>query len=202
MKFLKTMLAAVALVAATPAAWAEGKIAIGPQGGLTFPNYDVSGASPASQYGNKDGWLAGLFVEFGVWTITLRPEVNYVVRKYTVTSVAEVKGHYLEVPVLLKLNPLSDFVVSPFIVVGPQWAKRIRSEVSTAGTTTFYRDTADDWDLSGVAGLGIEFNISENIGLNVQGRYIHGFRDIDTSATEIRTRAFYALAGLSIQDAF
>ncbi len=202
MKFWKIFFGLALVSAAAPSAWAEGKIAIGPQGGLTFPDYHVKNTSPAAQYGNKDGWLAGLFVEFGVWTITLRPEINYVVKSYTVGNSVEVKNHSFEVPVLLKINPLSDFVVSPFLVLGPQWTYNRKSEVTVSGTTTSFRNTADDWDLAGVAGLGIEFNISEKIGLNLQGRYSYGFRDIDTSATEIRVRSFYALAGLSFQDAF
>ncbi len=164
MKFWKIFFGLALVSAAAPSAWAEGKIAIGPQGGLTFPDYHVKNTSPAAQYGNKDGWLAGLFVEFGVWTITLRPEINYVVKSYTVGNSVEVKNH---------------FVVSPFLVLGPQWTYNRKSEVTVSGTTTSFRNTADDWDLAGVAGLGIEFNISEKIGLNLQGRYSYGFRHRD-----------------------
>ena len=182
--------------------YGEGKVAMGVQGGLTFPEFNFKNTSPSSQYSNSDGWLGGVFGEFGIWTITLRPELNYVVKPYTVANIAKVKNHSIEIPVLVKVNPLSGFIVSPFFLVGPQWSKQIRSEVTTLGSTTTFSDTANRWDLAGLVGVGLEFNVAENIALNLQGRYALGFRDIDSSAIEMKTRSFYALAGISVQDAF
>ncbi|MGZ3700513.1 MAG: porin family protein, partial [Bdellovibrionota bacterium] len=153
-------------------------------------------------YGNKSGWLGGVFVEFGLWSITLRPELNYVTKGYTVANVAEVKNHYLEVPVLLKINPLAGMVVSPFLVVGPQWSRQVSESVTPVAGTTTYSNTVTDWDLSGVAGLGVDINFSEHIALQLQGRYSYGFRDVDTSTTEVKTRDFYTIAGLAIQSPF
>ncbi|HEY8278284.1 MAG TPA: outer membrane beta-barrel protein [Bdellovibrionota bacterium] len=203
MNKIRIFLAAILLAGiGTSSAWAEGKIAIGVQGGITLPDFYVKNATFPGTYGNRDGWLAGMFLEFGVWSITLRPELNYVIKGYSVANTADVTNRYLEVPVLLKINPLSDSVISPFLLLGPQWSKHLGSKVETRAGAAAYTNTVTDWDLSGIAGLGIELNISEHVGLNIQGRYSYGFRDVDSSATEIRTRGFYALAGLSIQDAF
>jgi hypothetical protein len=182
--------------------YGEGKVAVGVQGGLTFPEFNFKNTSPSSQYGNSDGWLGGVFGEFGIWTITLRPELNYVVKPYTVANIAKVRNHSIEIPVLVKINPLSGFIVSPFLLVGPQWSKQIRSDVTVLGSTRSFNDTADRWDIAGLVGVGLEFNVSEDIALNFQGRYALGFRDIDSSSAEVKTRAFYALAGLSVQNAF
>lgn len=198
----KWLFATLALGLAPANGHADGKVALGAQGGLTFPDFNVKNSTIGGLYDNKNGWLAGLYLEFGVWALTLRPELNYVTKGYTLANTAEVRNRYLEVPVLLKINPLSAAPISPFIVLGPQWSRHVSSDVTLLGTTTSFSNTVDDWDLAGVAGLGLEFNISENIGFNFQGRYSYGFRDVDTSTTEIRTRGFYALAGLSIQDAF
>jgi opacity protein-like surface antigen len=202
MKQIRTVALVVALLANSVSAFAEGKIAVGAQGGLTFSNYKFKNTSATTQYGNKDGWLGGIFAEFGLGTITLRPEVNYVSKPYTVANVAEVKSRYLEIPVLVKINPFSDSIVSPFILAGPQWSKRLSTDVETVAGTTTYDNTADGWDASVLAGLGVEFNILANVAFSLQGRYAYGFRDIDSSSLEVKTRGFYALAGLSLQNAF
>ena len=197
MKSLRSLVLSMAILSVPVSALAGAKIALGVQGGLTFPNYQFKNTSPAAQYGNKDGWLGGFFGEIGFSSLTLRPELNYVTKTYTVAGIADVKNHYLEIPVFLKFNPLGDFVVSPFVLVGPQWSKQIRTEVTTVGSTTTFTNTADDWDLAAVAGLGVEFNILPIVVFSVQGRYAYGFRDIDRSSVEMKTRAFYALAGLA-----
>lgn len=67
------------------------------------------------------------------------------------------------------------------------------------GTTTTYTNREDGWDIAGVAGAGVEFNVAESISLQLQGRYNFGFRDLDKSSAEIHSRGIYALAGLGIQ---
>jgi outer membrane protein W len=173
-----------------------GRFALGPQGGIVFPNWSFKNTTVNTE--NDNGYMAGLFLEMGVWALTLRPEVNYVEKGYTVTNVAEVKHRYLEIPVLLKFNPFDASVVSPFILIGPSWSKHL-SEKTTAinGASATYTDHADKWDLAGVAGAGIEFNLSEHVGLQLQARYNFGFRDLDSSATEIRSRGLYGMGGLA-----
>lgn len=198
MKTLNIIFLAASLCASSQVANAEGKFSLGVQGGLTFPDYRFKNTSPAAQYNNKDGWLVGAFAEMGVWSVTLRPEINYVTKPYSVGSDVEVKNHYIEVPLLLKFNPFGDFVVSPFFLLGPQWSKQIDSEVSTSAGSTTFQNTVDGWDIAAVAGAGVEFNVTDKVGINVQGRYAYGFRDIDGSAIEAKPRAFYLLGGLSI----
>jgi hypothetical protein len=204
MKFGKIVAVFVAAATLIPAAArAEGKIAIGPQGGLTFPDFHVKDQTLASTYSNKNGWAAGVFAEFGVWAITLRPEANFVTKGYTVANVGTVKNQYVEIPVLLKFNPFGEFGVSPFIVVGPQWSKKIGETDNFVNGVTSYNNTVTDWDISGVAGLGFDFNFSKHLALELQGRYSYGFRNVNTSsASNIYMRGFYLLGGLSIQDAF
>lgn len=199
----------VALAAFTPTAQAvdnvsggDGKFAFGLQGGATFPDFRVTNNTVSNAFDGKTGWLAGAYLEFGVWTITLRPEFNYVQKGYTVANLAEVKNRYLEIPVLLKFNPIAAAGFSPFIVLGPQWSKRISSSTSAIGASTTFSDTTDTWDIAAVGGLGVEFNFSENVAFNIQGRYNYGFRDQDTGVGSIKSRGFYALAGLTFENAF
>ena len=205
MKVFKFIPVALVLLLSPLAARAEGKVAIGAQGGLTFPDFHVKdNATAAALYDNKNGWLGGLYLEFGVWSITLRPEVNYVEKGYTVAGLTEVKNRYIEVPVLVKINPIADAVISPFLVLGPQWSTQVSEKISPvgAGVSTSYTNNITNWDISAVAGLGLEVNISEHVGFNVQGRYSYGFRDVDASAIDMRNRTIYALVGLTFQGAF
>lgn len=206
MKILKVamMIAAVVGIAGTAQAadGGDGKVAIGLQGGLNFPMNSYTKGTGGVNFDDKSGWLGGVYGEFGVWSVTLRPEVNYVSRNFKVGNLIEVDNRYIEIPLLVKFNPFGSAPFSPFILLGPKWSTQVSTEVKTAIGSASYTNTADDWDIAGVAGLGFEFNVSENIALGVQGRYNLGFRDIDTSANEIKLRSFDVLAGLTFQGAF
>ena len=103
MKIGKSVALAISILVSPVLAHAEGKFAIGPQGGLTFPDFHVKDSTVAGTYSNKNGWVGGIFLEFGIWSITLRPEINYVTKGYSITNVGDVSNHYLEVPVLLRV---------------------------------------------------------------------------------------------------
>jgi len=181
----------------------DGKVAVGLQGGITIPDFKVSNSSISNTWERKDGWIGGIFFEFGIWTITVRPEVNYVRKGYTIARVTEVKNDYVQLAALLKFNPFGAGVFSPYILLGPQWSKQVKTEVTpAAGSTVVFNNTADNWDIAAVGGLGFEFNVSEYIALGLQGRYVFGFRDIDTSTTEVKQRDFEALANITFQNAF
>jgi outer membrane protein W len=200
---MKAMILAVALGFAAlggAAQAADGKIGFGLQGGAVFTDFSRSNTPVGVNYENRTGYMGGAFVEFGLWTITLRPEANYVVTKYNVGTLAEIKNKYLEIPLLLKINPFADSVVSPFIVLGPSWSKHLGTDVSVLGTTATFNNTNDDDFWSGVAGVGVEFNVAENIGLSFQGRYNFGLSDTDTSTQEVKARSIYGMAGITIQN--
>lgn len=201
MKLLKAAALTITLALGAQSAMADegdGKMAVGVQGGLVFSDYSVSNAPFGRNYDGDNGKLGGVFFEFGVWTVTLRPEVNYVEKGYTIANTVEVTDKYVEIPVLLKVNPFGDFVVSPFLLVGPSWSKHIGSDVKLLGSTTSFSSSSDDWDIAGVAGAGVEFNVAENVAINVQGRYNFGFRDLDSSTAQLKSRGIYGLGGVSL----
>jgi opacity protein-like surface antigen len=208
MKIFSAAILSLALLAPGLAKAAEvnatdGKVAFGLQGGLLFPKYNVSGSTLSNTWDRKDGWKAGVFFEFGIWTVTLRPEVSYARKGYTVGSFADVTSDNLQLAALLKFSPFGDGVFSPFILLGPQWSKQFSADTTRrAGSTALYVNTADTWDIAAVGGLGFEFNVSEHVALGLQGRYVYGFRDIDASTTEVKQREVEALANLTFQNAF
>jgi hypothetical protein len=201
MKILTSLVIAASLVFASPLARADdgdsGKVAFGPQGGWVWPNFKVD--SPNVTTRNFDGFLGGVFVEVGIWALTLRPEINYVEKGYEISNVAKITHKYIEIPALLKFNPLNYVGISPFIVVGPSWSKHIGSKVELLGNTTSYSDNANRWDLAGVGGLGVDFNLGPNFGISAQARYNFGVRDLDDSSSDVKSRGLYGLVGLSFQ---
>lgn len=208
MKILSVMLLGLALTLpgaarAEEVSSTDGKVAFGLQGGILMPKYDVSYSSISNTWERKDGWKAGIFFEFGIWTVTLRPELSFARKGYTVGTVSDVENDNIQLAALLKFSPFGDGVFSPFILFGPQWSKQVSAKTtSRAGATTLYVNTSDNWDIAAVGGVGFEFNISEFIALGLQGRYVYGFRDIDKSAVEVKQRDFEALANLTFQNAF
>ncbi len=212
MRFYRTLKLGMALafssVLATTAAAEEanalsGKFALGLQGGLTFADFDQKNTGVGTGFSSKTGWMGGLFLEFGLWTITLRPEVNYVRKKYDIGSSAEMETNRLELNALLKLSPFGPMIISPFILIGPQWSNHLDTKVNNrSGFTVAGVSTAEEWDLAGVAGLGLDINVAESIALGAQGRYILGFRDLHDGGANLKTRDVQALATITFQDAF
>ena len=208
MKSLKILGAALAVALTSTAAMAEtageGKIAFGAQGGVVFTNFKTNGAPSGQTFDNVNGFLGGAFLEFGAFAITLRPEINYVRTGSDISvggvKVAGYKNNYLEIPLLVKINPFGKSVVSPFIVVGPSWSKHLStsSEVLGANLPNINYEGRNFW--SGVAGVGVEFNIADNIAMNVQGRYNFGLSNQSNNDTEVKSRSIYGIAGISIQN--
>jgi hypothetical protein len=208
MRSMKAVFAAIAIGTGAPALAEDanptaGKIAMGLQGGLTFAEFHERNTGAGYAFDGKTGWMGGIFMEFGLWTITLRPEVNYVEKKYSVGNLADVKTNRLELNALLKFNPLGPGLISPFLLLGPQWSNHLETTISNrAGATVATLNTGNNWDLAAVGGLGIDFNLAESIALGAQGRYVFGFRDLDDSTVELKTRDVQALLSLTFQDAF
>ena len=201
MKFGKIAAVAMVLALSPLAARADNsKFAVGPQGGLTFPNFHAASNSPTfgSAYSNKTGWLGGVFFEFGVWSVVLRPEANYVQKSFSVADV-KVNNHYVEIPLLVKFNPFGDFAISPFIVLGPQWSKQVGDSVTSGSTTVFNNTTSSSWDVSAVGGVGFDVNFSDHLAFELQGRYSYGFHDVSNNSANVKMRDFYTIAGLSFQ---
>lgn len=208
MKVIKSLLFVSAVAMGAPAFAEEanptsGKFAFGLQGGPTFAKYYERNTGAGTAFDSKTGWMGGIFFEFGIWTMTLRPEANYVKKEYGVGALADVSVERLELNALLKFNPLGPGAISPFLLIGPQWSKHMKTNVSSrSGTTVATVRAGDEWDLAGVGAAGIDFNLSESFAIGAQGRYVFGFRDLDNSTAELKTRDVQALLSLTFQDAF
>jgi len=105
-------------------------------------------------------------------------------------------GVYTKIRLMENPNP-----VKPFILLGGGTARELSTAaITTNGQTTETTDVSaqtNDWDFAFVGGLGIQFEISENVDLGVEARYLLGLTDgsVDTS-TVAKNRTFYIGASL------
>ncbi|RZA08857.1 MAG: PorT family protein [Proteobacteria bacterium] len=204
-KILAIAAVAITGTSAMAADGSDGKIAFGGQGGVVFSNFKNDGTPNNQTFENVNGFVGGAFMEFGTFGITLRPEINYVRTgaDYSVsgTKVAGYRNNYLEIPLLVKINPFAKSAVSPFILVGPSWSKHLSTTTDSvigAGPSINYQDQ-NFW--SGVAGVGVEFNLGENVAMNVQARYNFGLSNQSSSDNvDVKSRSIYGIAGISFQN--
>ncbi len=174
---------------------AAAQVRYGAKAGVTFATID---APEQPDYELRFGLAAGGFV---VWPIGSRfafqPEVLFNQKGAKIDSdlvEASIRFDYLEVPLLARYNLTSS--AQPFFLVGgPSLAFRLHAEASALlGEESESIDITDDteeldWGL--VVGAGKEFSR-----FSVEGRYTHGFKDVDPDGANIKNRAITVLAGV------
>ncbi|NBX82254.1 hypothetical protein EBQ90_04090 [bacterium] len=91
--------------------------------------------------------------------------------------------------------------VKPFILLGGGMARELSTAATlTMGQTTEVNDVSAntaDWDFALIGGLGMQFEVGEDVDLGVEARYQLGLTDgsVDTS-TVAKNRTFYIGASL------
>jgi hypothetical protein len=180
--------AAVALMLFPKPALADG-FGIGIKGGYVFSNLSFSNAS--NVFNGKSGFQAGLFLG------SKRPvgallELNYLERRAVdVTTGATTTLHYLDVPVLLKINFGSSHTngVSFFVDGGPAFDFKIGDDISSLAQVQNY----ESFDFALIASAGVELTR-----FIIEGRGQWGLRNIAVnsfSAGNLHSRSFALLFG-------
>jgi len=189
----------VLLLCAGPA-FAQG-LEQGVRGGVNFTNTSTSGDDSAS----LDWQLRGVFGGFVTWRVTswleFQPEVLYSL-KGAKSSEFDIESKllldYLEVPLLARKTFGAPGGTRFYLAGGPSIGVLLRARTrADFGSSTEERDIKDDvetLDLGIVAAGGIEFG-----SIVVDGRYTHGFSDIDKDTSDnvkITNRAVSLTVGI------
>ena len=199
---LTTLVAPVAFAQTTAPAQAQaqsqdddgGGIGFGVAFGMSRPSLrgdDELG--PFSPEG-RNGLLGGLW--FGGnrnGTLGVGAEVLYGIKNFEFAG-ADLKQHYIEVPVLLRLNvgSRSRSGLSVYGVAGPVADIRLSAKLADLDVT----DDFQGFDLGVLAGAGIEV---ARIGVEVRGNWgMRAFFDPSEGSQEIKTFAIQVLAKLRI----
>jgi len=181
--------AAIAAVLLPAPAFADG-FGIGIKGGYTYSNLSFSNATDLTS--GKSGWMAGVF--FG----SKRPvgalvELNILDQSFTDASTgAKTDLHYLDVPVMLKINIGSTHAngVSFYLIGGPGFDFKIGDTISSVAQVQNYENF--NFNLVGGAGLELTRFI-------IEGRGIWGLKNIavnQLAAGDLHTRTFALLFGI------
>lgn len=184
------LLAIASFLVVSPArAQQDSGVGFGVKGGWLYSSFSEAN----DDFDNNNGWAAGLF--FGGnrdGVIGLQGEVLYA-KKGAKEGDSAVDLHYLEIPILARVNLGSSNRNAGAIVYaigGPVLDVRLKAQQNSLNVKDNYEST----DVGVIGGAGVE--ISRFL---LEARYNWGLRNILKSgggpATELKNRSFAVLAG-------
>jgi opacity protein-like surface antigen len=188
-------------------------VSLGVRGGLNLGNASVSPDFPTGySKSNRTGILAGGFAEFGIAEgLYITGEVLYAQMGLKVSVPASVaagvaiggtvdateKSDYIHVPISLKYKfPIPESIVRPYVFAGPsislnvsskfltEYSGQIAQYVSPTSSEEDVKDSTKSVDIAAHVGAGVEFEVSSNVSLFVDGRYSMSFTNASKAAGE------------------
>jgi hypothetical protein len=188
---LSTGIFLFALIAGVRPAYADG-IGVGAKIGPLFPSV----GKEVTNFENRTGWMGGIW--FGgnrSGDVGVQAEVMYAKKNIPSPLIAggDVDLHYLEIPVMLRLNfgSANRERVAGYIIAGPAFDINLKAELNGLDVKSQY----EGLDLGVIAGAGVEITR-----FLIEGRYNWGLRNVVdgdlTNTREIKTRTFVILFGV------
>jgi hypothetical protein len=195
MKRIVTVFACALVVGGFQAHRAEAQT-IGFKLGSTWSKQDVDPQDEDETTDLLSAFGGGGFVRFGFAGLALQTEVLAVTKGTKSEDLAgadiEMKLDYIEVPV----TALFAVGNGPYVFVGPSFAWDITDDDEAPGLPARKK-----FDVGVTGGLGVQFPAGPGA-LLVEGRYTHGFTNLNDTATrddvKVRNRSFAAFAGYAI----
>ena len=189
--FLMAAIAGLSLAAASPA-YAQ----FGVTAGLNFDRLsDVAFNDVDANFDNKTGWHVGVWTEFSLGVVTLRPGVRYMNAGKLFEGLSEVNAaivddfdiHLVEVPILVRFG-LGAAVVKPYVFAGPVLR-------FPAGVDDIIESDLNSPSIAGELGLGLQLSlggfslypeIAFTFGLSsfIQDELILGFATLSTDDSQ------------------
>jgi hypothetical protein len=173
------------------------------KGGLQLSYTPVSSFSLVSGiHYHSTGFVARQNLGFEVFDIDIPAEVKAITRL-----------HFLEMPVLARLN-LGQGKVRAYLEAGPQMSLAMDGEIIARanflidfrlGTYDINMNNSNfrQFELAGVAGAGLKWDLSERMGMNLGIQYLHGFTDLTSEPiVDIHTSRYAVSGQLGVQYKF
>jgi outer membrane protein with beta-barrel domain len=188
-RLLLTGFVLVALAVTSRPAYADG-VGVGAKVGPLFSSF----SSDTLNFKTRTGLMGGIW--FGGnrnGTVGVQGELMYAVKKSQDTAGNETDLHYLEIPILMRINfgSANRERAAGYIIAGPAFDVKLKAELNGI-------DIADQYeglDLGVIAGAGVEITR-----FLVEARYNWGLRNVVkgnlATTTEIKTRTFAILFGV------
>lgn len=198
---MKKALLSVALVAGVAGLAQAQSVRVGIKAGATLAK--ITGDDVVQDYKNKVGLNAGVMMQFGLAPknfIALQPEILYSQKgARTENGAVESKStlHYIDVPVLLRIN-----ADGPFFELGPQvgFLVGVKNELqngsgSVSGTDKSAYKTVD---FGGVVGVGYQLRGGASIGVRYNMGFTPVYKDVAGTKTKQYNSAFQLQLGYII----
>lgn len=195
--------ATVSALLATVGAQAQGQAQIGVIAGATF-----STLRGVDNLDTRTGLIGGLSLVLpGGGIFAWQPELLFTSKgaKGTNSGPSGLKLNYVELPILLRLSPVSVSGVRPHVYAGPSFGLELSCTVQ--GTDGDCDDvpsiTTKSVDIGGVAGGGVTFDVGGAL-LTGGARYTFGVSkvaefDVSTAREAARNGAFALYAGIGFK---
>lgn len=227
---LLLLLTAIAFGIATLSVQAQMSIPVilGAKGGLNLGTASLSPDLPSGySKSNRNGILAGGYAEFGIaeglyvtgevlyaqMGLKVSVPVNLLGAPVSGTAEGTQKSDYIHVPISLKYKfPIPESIVRPYVFGGPSISFNVSSKMVTeysgqvaqlVGQTSTEEDTKDSTnsvDVAAHVGAGVEFEVSSNVLLFVDGRYSLSFTNASKAASqEIKARNIMIMGGVGFR---
>jgi len=175
----------------------------GIKGGLVTSTFTGDDATDAMR---RTGYIAGVFMNFGLGPLGIQPEILYVMKGADFEDEEEgvpinvrFKIGYIEIPILAKLTISALPAFKLFVFGGPSVALLVSAKGETEiGSTTLEIDIKDDlknFDVGLVLGVGVGLSR-----LTFDVRYIMGSSSIDDTGDEddLKNSVLAATVGISL----
>ena len=188
------VLVGILLFASPTTAFAQG---FGIKGGWGFPTFSTHDLSER----NRTGWQVGAFFGGGrTHFIGVQAEVNFLRKEFDMTSGGATVGHtkldYIQAPTLLRLNlgtkSKNGFAI--YGIIGPSFEFLVKQETTGFGQPGTINNAFESFDIGLMGGLGVEITR-----LILEGRYTHGFRNLNKSLPgipDVKGNLFAFLIGI------
>ncbi len=169
----------------------------GVHGGLNFSDYHYANSTYSQATNNTTGALFGIHMEgMTLGLFGLRIEANYSSKGYQIAQIATVTHHYLQIPLLFKISPITG-PFELFVEAGPAAALHLSSSTDIANTSVNFNDNSNNWDFSVIAGAGVGFKINPVL-LEFEARYDYGLKNLnDSNSVDVKSRALQLIAGVT-----
>ena len=172
-------------------------VGFGFHGGMNSSDFNYTSSTMTQAKSNVNGTLIGFHMQsVNMGFVGLRVEANYSVKGYDIANVATVYHHYLQIPLLVKIAPISG-PIEVYAEAGPAAAFHLSSTVEAANASVSYNDNSNNVDFSLIGGVGVGFKV-DPILLEIEGRYDYGLTNLNNSNTvQVNSRALQLLAGVT-----
>ena len=201
---VKTYSLLILVLIISPFNYLSAQWSVGMQGGISISRYELTDKAPDVDLSNKYGLIVGGLVSYDISNkFYLMSGVRYIqkggqVRINFPSFITDNKLYvnYLEIPVYFNFTPFESDI-QPIIYGGPEIGyllnAKSRGTINGENIEIDYKDHFKKIDIALAIGLGLRYNMRNNLSYLFDINYSYGVKYI---SEQIRTRGIYISVGV------